>query len=78
MITVRKQPHGLSGQTELRAPCCLSDFSDTRIQAAKHTGKTKRGKKESVCLDAYIKTGFATTDETPLVVARQLSPALAH
>lgn len=64
MITVRKQPHGLSGQTELRAPCCLSDFSDTRIQAAKRTGKTKRGGKESVCLDAYIKTGFATTDET--------------
>lgn len=49
MITVRKQPHGLSGQTELRAPYCLSDFSDTRIQAEKRTGKTKRGGKKSQC-----------------------------
>lgn len=27
MIAVRKQPHGLSGQTKVCAPCCLSEES---------------------------------------------------
>lgn len=39
MSVVRKQPHGLSCQTELRAPYCLSDM---RNQAARRSEKHEK------------------------------------
>lgn len=63
-IAMRKQPHGLSGHTKLRAPCCLStDSSDMRKQAARRSGKDEKEGSRCGCKRAHTlkkKSGFCS------------------
>lgn len=62
-IAMRKQPHGLSGHSKLRAPCCLStDSSDMRKQAARRSGKDEKEGSRCGCKRAHTlkKSGFCS------------------
>ncbi len=62
MIAMRKQPHGLSGQTKLRAPCCLSaESSDMRKQAARRSGKQHKEGVSVACMGFFFFFGKKKT-----------------